>query len=213
MLPILVVITGIRSAVADWSDVPTGSMKPSILEGDRVVINKLAYSLRFPLTLWHLLELGEPARGDVVVFKSPHDGKRLVKRVVAVAGDSVEMRNNELWINGAPIGYEPVDAEMLAEVAGELPAASRVASEALPGHPHPVMALPGRPALRSFDPVVVPADHFFALGDSRDDSFDSRFFGPVHRSQLFGRATHVAFSVDRDHYHLPRWNRFFQAMP
>src|SRR5205814_7105646 len=71
----------IRSSLADWNDVPTGSMKPTILEGDRVYVNKLAYDLKVPFTTWHLAQWDNPKRGEIVVFYSPHDGKRLVKRV------------------------------------------------------------------------------------------------------------------------------------
>src|SRR5512137_2414693 len=80
------VICSIRSSLADWNDVPTGSMKPTIVEGDRVFVNKLAYDLKVPFTTWHLAEWASPQRGDIAVFYSPHDGKRLVKRVAGLPG-------------------------------------------------------------------------------------------------------------------------------
>src|SRR2546421_2529771 len=89
-----------RSALADWNDVPTGSMNPTILEGDRIFVNKLAYDLKVPFTTWHVAEWADPGRGDVVVFYSPVDGERLVKRVAAVPGDTVAMVNNQLVVNG-----------------------------------------------------------------------------------------------------------------
>src|SRR5213592_3394533 len=103
LLVIGVILFAVRSSLADWNDVPTGSMKPTILEGDRVFINKLAYDLKVPFTTWHLAEWSSPKRGDIVVFYSPHDGIRLVKRVIALPGDLIELRNDKLIINGDPV--------------------------------------------------------------------------------------------------------------
>jgi signal peptidase I len=213
LLPVVLVVVTFRSAVADWNDVPTGSMKPSIVEGDRVFVNKLAYSVRFPLTQWHLWKFDDPVPGDVVVFHSPKDGTRLVKRVVAVASDTVEMRENHLFINGNPVGYESLTRESFGEVGNELPQTLRLATEILAEHPHPVMGLPNVVAVRNFQSVTVPEGHFFAMGDNRDNSFDSRFFGVVSRDALLGKATHVVASLKPDDYYLPRWERFFKRLP
>src|ERR1044071_8852404 len=99
------VLFSIRSSLADWNDVPSGSMKPTILEGDRVFVNKLAYDLKVPFTTWHIVQWNNPQRGDIVVFYSPHDGKRLVKRVIGLPGDTLELRNNALVINGQTVEY------------------------------------------------------------------------------------------------------------
>ena len=93
----------LRSTVVDYNPVPTGSMNPTILEGDVVWVDKLAYSLRVPLTQKHLVRWGEPARGDIIVLISPVDGTRLVKRVIGVPGDQISLRNNRLTLNGAPL--------------------------------------------------------------------------------------------------------------
>src|SRR5580693_8030472 len=95
---IIVLFAAFRSAVADWNDVPTGSMIPTILEGDRIFVNKLAYDLKVPFTTAHLLTWSDPKRSDVVILFSPADGERLVKRVVAVPGDTIELRNNILYL-------------------------------------------------------------------------------------------------------------------
>src|ERR1700755_600659 len=95
----LLVISSLRSALADWNDVPTGSMKPTIQEGDRVVVNKLAYDLKVPFTMLEIFKWGDPQRGDIVVLFSPVDGVRLVKRVVALPGDKVSMVENQLFVN------------------------------------------------------------------------------------------------------------------
>src|SRR5213076_3568543 len=96
----LLVVSSLRSALADWNDVPTGSMKPTIQEGDRVVVNKLAYDLKIPFTMVEVAKWNDPKRGDIVVLFSPVDGVRLVKRVVALPGDKIEMRDEQLFVNG-----------------------------------------------------------------------------------------------------------------
>src|SRR5688572_16965835 len=120
-LLMLLVVTSLRSALADWNDVPTGSMKPTIQIGDRVVVNKLAYDLKVPFTTWQIAKWADPVRGDIVVLFSPADGKRLVKRVVAVPGDRVAMMDNKLYINGSPVEWTPlvstIDEGTLAFVA------------------------------------------------------------------------------------------------
>src|SRR5512135_259732 len=108
LLLMALVVCSIRSSLADWNDVPSGSMRPTILEGDRVYVNKLAYDLKVPFTTWHIAEWSDPQRGDIVVFFSPHDGKRLVKRVIGLPGDVVELHRNALVINGQSVEYKPI---------------------------------------------------------------------------------------------------------
>ena len=205
------IIFSIRSSLADWSDVPTGSMKPTILEGDRIYVNKLAYDLKVPFTTRHLAEWSNPRRGDIVVFFSPRDGQRLVKRVVGLPGDTIELRNNGLVINGQPVEYQPIAEEVLHDVAVADRASSVFAVEQLAGHRHAVAAIPSAPALRNFGPTHVPEEHYFMMGDNRDNSLDSRYFGSVERKRIVGQATAVAMSFDRENYWFPRWQRFFTA--
>jgi signal peptidase I len=210
--PLLVVgfvLGTLRSAVADWNDVPTGSMRPTILEGDRVFVNKLAYDLKVPFTLLRVREWRDPARGEVVVFFSPHDGKRLVKRVIGTPGDRVEMRDRVLYVNGAVAHQEPVD---IADFNVRVPRGVVAATEEIGGHRHPVFGNVDRPSMTSFEAVVVPAGSYLVMGDNRDNSFDSRFFGFVSRESIVGQATPVAMSVDWDHFR-PRWDRFFTRLP
>jgi signal peptidase I len=215
VVPILVVVVvfgAFRSAVADWNDVPTGSMKPTILEGDRILVNKLAYSLRLPFTDWRLAEWATPARGDIVICFSPANGDRLVKRVIALPGDTVAMANNQLSINGQPVAYAAPDEELVAAIPADERAQHRFATEALGTHAHAVMITPLQPAPRSFGPLVVPANHYFVMGDNRDCSADSRFFGFMPEDEIVGRTSRVAFSLDRDHWYIPRWGRFLQRL-
>jgi len=205
------VVFPLKSAIADWNWVPSGSMKPTILEGDLVCVNKLAYDLKVPFTLWRLSRWSEPGVGDIVVFFSPHDGTRLVKRVIAKPGDTVELRNEVLIVNGEPLQYSLVDSKPLRKelYEDEHPV---LAHEKGNGRTHLVMALPSRQALRDFGPVTVPAGKYFMMGDSRDNSFDSRFFGFVERKQIVGKANCVILSFDKNHHYVPRVRRSFSAL-
>src|SRR5262245_55357541 len=197
LLILLFIGFSLRSSLADWNDVPTGSMKPTILEGDRVFVNKLAYDLKVPFTTWHLAEWSNPRRGDIVVFFSPHDGQRLVKRVIGLPGDTIELRNNTLVLNGALIEYKPIAEELLRDVAPADRASHVFAAEQLSGQSHAVAAYPMVRALRDFGPYQVPEGRYFMMGDNRDDSFDSRYYGCVERKQIVGQATCVALSFDK----------------
>jgi signal peptidase I len=214
--PLLITATilfAFRSAVADWNDVPTGSMKPTIIEGDRVFVNKLAYDLKVPFTTWHVAEWGNPKRGEIVVFYSPADGKRLVKRVVGVPGDRIELVNDQLLVNGEPAKYGPLAEATMDEIAPAERPSHLFASETVENRSHPVMATPALPAPRTFGPITVPAGEYFMMGDNRDNSYDSRFWGCVDRSQILGRASAVVISLDHQDYLLPRWHRFFTSLP
>jgi len=206
------VVYPFKSAVADCNFVPTGSMKPTILEGDLLFVNKLAYDLKVPFTTVHLAEWANPQRGDVVVCFSPADGLRLVKRVVGQPGDTVELRNDRLFLNGNPVAYGPLAPAATADMAAAEKSTSIFASEKLAGHDHAVMALPGRPALRSFGPLQVPAGEYFVMGDNRDNSNDSRYIGFVPRDQIVGRTTVVVASVDLDHWGWPRLDRILSNL-
>ena len=212
----VIIASSFKSAIADWNIVPTGSMKPTIVEGDRIFINKLAYDLKIPYTTWHIAEWGAPQRGDIVVFYSPADGKRLVKRVVGLPGDSLEMHNDRLIINGRNVTYE--SCESMDNTADNDPPCGRIGNnfsfiENLNGVRHPIMIIPQRPALRSFGPVTIPKGKYFMMGDNRDNSADSRYFGFVGRNQVVGQALEIVISLDINHNYQPRWERFFTELP
>ena len=212
LLIVALIVFSIRSSLADWNDVPTGSMKPTILEGDRIFINKLAYDLKVPFTTWHVAEWSNPQRGDIVVFFSPQDGTRLVKRVIGLPGDLIELRNEHLVVNGEPVEYGPLGAESSGQLAEVEREQSSFATEQLPGHTHAVMEIPRVPAKRNFGPMTVPAGQYFMMGDNRDNSFDSRYFGPVDRKRILGRASVIVLSLDKSNYWLPRTKRFFKGL-
>jgi signal peptidase I len=192
-----------RSGIADWNTVPTGSMKPTILEGDRILVNKLAYDVRLPLTSISLYRHADPQRGDIVVFDSHKADKRLVKRVIGLPGDVTELRHNQLIVNGKAAEYS-----LLLKTADTL-----YLSEAIAGSEHQIMLhAQYQNPLNSFGPVQVPPNHYLVLGDNRDNSADSRVYGFVVRDEIIGRSRNVVLSLNYDNFYLPRAGRFFQSL-
>ena len=192
-----------RSALADWNVVPTGSMKPTIVEGDRILVNKLAYDFKVPLTHISLHKFADPARGDIVVFDSRAADTRLVKRVIGLPGDVVEMRDNRLTINGIPARYSDLEHEEDATFAIEsyLNMSHRIE-----------LSRTQVSRFSTFGPVTVPQDRYLVLGDNRDNSADSRFYGFIPRDEIVGNAKTVVLSLNYDDYYIPRADRFFRPL-
>lgn len=206
---IVFVVIPIKSSLADWNWVPTGSMNPTILEGDLVYVDKVAYDLRFPLTLHRLAEWSDPQRGEIVICLCPADGARLVKRVIGQPGDTIEMKDNVLILNGEPVPYTRVGMQGMEVFRGEL---GIFAMEDLDGAVHPVMSIPSVSAIRTFGPMRVPQDHYFVMGDNRDVSQDSRFFGFVERKCILGKVKGVIGSINITDKLQPRFSRFFAPL-
>lgn len=160
-----------RSTFADHYKVPSGSMIPSVEIGDRVIVNKAAYGLRLPLSRTWLTDVGMPERGDVVVLRSPENGIVLLKRVVAIGGDQVQVRHGRLTLNG--------DA---APIEGR--------REWLGDKSHPIRVGHGGP---DYGPTVIPEGQLLVMGDNRGDSHDGRSFGLVTVDSVLGRAEAVYF--------------------
>jgi len=204
----IVLMSVFRSSLADWNSVPTGSMKPTIIEGDRIVINKIAYDLKLPFSDISIAKLGEPERGDIIIFNSAVSQKRLVKRVVGMPGDQVSMNNNVLTINDIELDYtiRASDANTVARLN------SNDFNENLMGAEHAIRVSkrPGRAA--SFATTVVPEGMYLALGDNRDNSIDSRYIGFIPRHEIIGRSRSVAMSFDYEDYYLLRKDRFFKTL-
>src|SRR5437660_11233443 len=156
-------------------------MKPTIEEGDRVVVNKLAYDLKVPFTTLEVFKWADPQRGDIVVLFSPVDGTRLVKRVVGVPGDSIEMRDNQLFVNGRAAQWKEVATQEDSEQGSSL-----VVEENLAGRTHRVMFTAQIPAIRSFSASVVPRGINFVMCDNSDNSNYSRSIGLDDRRRLVG---------------------------
>ncbi len=204
------VFVPIRSSLADWSWVPSGSMNPTIMEGDMVYVNKLAYDLRIPLTLKRISSWGDPEPGDIVVCFSPEDGKRLVKRVIACSGDKVEIMNNRIFVNGVERELELKDITAIDDLDSRYSQNSELYEEYLSDVPHLVMQIPQLNSVKDFDEVTVPQGEYFVMGDNRDNSKDSRYFGFVERKQIIGKVTMVIFSLNKLDIYQPRTSRFFK---
>ena len=196
-----------RTAIADWNPIPSASMRPGLLEGDVVFVNRLAFNVKVPLTDVVLARTGEPQRGDVVTFSSPTDGTRLIKRVLALPGDVVEMRNERLIINGQAADYV-LTGEVMESLGEGRPVLAQRLTETIGEHRQQIQVLPSIVARRDFAPVTVPPDQFMMLGDNRDNSVDSRYIGMVPRKLLIGRAVRVLVSADIEGDWMPRGARF-----
>lgn len=187
-----------RSSVADWYHVPSGSMEPTVKVGDRVVVDKSAYTLELPFTDVVIAQTGDIKRGDIVIIDSNAASTRLIKRVIAVEGDKVELKNNLLFINGEK-------AELTTKN-------NQVYSEDILGHNRTIALNPIPSPAKSFNVVTVPKAHVLAMGDNRNNSVDSRYYGFIPIKEIQGKATSVAFSVDKHNMYLPRKDRFFTAL-
>ena len=197
-----------RSALADWNYVPSSSMNPTLIAGDRVVVNKLAYSLRVPFTLKEIKRWAKPFAGDVITFDSPADEINLIKRVVAVEGDTVAMVDNQLLVNGSAQPRVLVDnARATPTERGSLNL--QVWREQLGPFSHETALIPELNHFTEFDSVQVPVGHVMVLGDSRDNSRDSRFIGFIDMQRITGRAERVVMSHNPDQFYLPRAHRWW----
>lgn len=207
----IVVMVVFRSAIADWNQVPSGSMKPSILVGDRIVVDKVAYDLRIPFTLTRIARWAEPQRGDVVTFPSPRDETLYVKRVIGLPGDIVELRRNHLYVNGEAARYRELSADDIDALDVENKSHYAFYYEEIGAMSHIVMLRHDRAgsSYQSFPPTEVPEHSYLMLGDNRDDSGDFRTIGWVDRERILGRAHAIAFSLDYEHHYAPRFERFF----
>ncbi len=219
----------VRSAVADWNQVPSGSMKPNILEGDRVIVNKIAYDLRVPFTFIRLDTWADPKRGEIITFDNPKDERLFIKRVIGLPGDVVELRQNHLFVNGTAATYEPLRADEIAQLPIPNAECYEFFYERIAGLSRVIMLDPQdsqtfsrppqycvrhrREGYDTFSATTVPPGNYLVLGDNRDDSGDFRLIGAVERWRILGRGHTVAFSVDSENYYLPRWDRFFIPLP
>lgn len=200
-----------RTAIADWNPIPSASMRPNLLEGDVVLVDRLAYDFKLPLTDIVIGRIGDPKRGDIVTFSSPADGTRLIKRIVAIPGERVEMRDEVLFINGEAANYDELESLTEPREAGGNQRALRV-TESLGRSKRQIQFLPDLPARSSFGPIQIPEGNYLMLGDNRDNSADSRYFGLVPRQRLIGQAKRILVSADiKGNWHL-RTERFDRSL-
>jgi signal peptidase I len=182
ILAVLVVLVA-RSSLADHYEVPSGSMLPTVRVGDHVLVSKLAYGIRAPF-IGFVDQFRGPDRGDVVVLESPETGIVLLKRVIALPGDTVAVRGGRLWLNGEDVAVQ-TERDGLRELLGRA---------------HPISLDDGGGP--NFGPKTIPAGKYLVLGDNRGDSRDGRYFGLVDRAAIFGRAFRVYWRGGR-----PTWQK------
>lgn len=173
----------IRAFVVQAFKIPSGSMKETLQIGDHILVNKFIYGIKIPFSQTTLIPVKEPKRGDIVVFKFPEDpSKDFIKRVIGVAGDMVEIRDKKVYLNGDPLNHD----------------------YGIHNDPHIIPA--GIQPRDHFGPVTVPPNSIFVMGDNRDHSYDSRFWGFVDLKALKGKAFIIYWSWDSDRFGA-RWNR------
>ncbi|MFH1262071.1 MAG: signal peptidase I [Pseudomonadota bacterium] len=208
-----------RYSVASPYKIPTGSMIPTLKIGDFIFVSKLAYGVKIPFTNRNWIDYDKPKRGEVIVFIYPVEpDKDFIKRVVAVAGDKVEVKQGVLFVNGKPMSRTPTkERGIISDL--EPPAfqdAARLYNEQLDGVRHLVMEI--QPVPGNYGPMFVPEGNVFVMGDNRDNSADSRVWGPLPVANIRGRALFVWLSIDTEHpafrlgetFLIPhiRWERF-----
>ncbi|MFH1060410.1 MAG: signal peptidase I [Pseudomonadota bacterium] len=178
----------IRTFVVQAFKIPSGSMKPTLLIGDHLLVSKSSYGVKMPFSDRVLIPLGQPERGDIVVFRFPEDrDKDFIKRVIGLPGETVEVRNKQVYINGRPL------------------------DDPWGRYSDRVILPPGVQPRDNFGPVTVPKDHYFVMGDNRDQSYDSRFWfagkgGFVPVDDILGRAIIIYWSWEDDTFGV-RWSR------
>jgi signal peptidase I len=205
VLPVLAIFFIARQTLAEAYRIPSGSMEPTLLVGDWLFVNKLEYGPHIPFTNWSLPGYATPKRGDVAVFVSPPQDvtirispdqvtPTLVKRIIGAAGDTLLMRHGQLLVNGVVVPSP--NSFALSDTVGDQP-------QAIFTWQHEIEVRGSRfgppvraPSLHEWGPLVVPAGTFFMMGDNRDDSVDSRYYGPVPRASLLGTPMFVYYSYD-----------------
>jgi len=201
---LLFCIVFFKSAIADLSSISGASMLPTLLDGDKVWVNKLAYDVKIPFTEISLAQISDPSRGDVIIIDSKKADKRLVKRIVGIPGDTIYMQNNALVINGKAANYTILsrddDAVIILEELPNMTHKARLSSRFVSR------------SSRSYGPTVVPDNQYFVLGDNRDNSADSRVYSFIPRGEIIGRSNSVVFSLDSDNNFWPRVDRFLAAI-
>jgi signal peptidase I len=194
LFPILLLVLLFRSFLFEPFKIPSGSMMPTLLIGDFILVNKYTYGLRLPVLNTKVLELGEPERGDVVVFRYPKDPSvDYIKRVVGIPGDTVGYFDKVVYINGEPMGQVPAGVYTGTGSGVSMSGASR-RTEQLGDRQHEILVMPRTPGLEG--EYIVREGEYFVMGDNRDNSNDSRFWGPVPETNLVGRAFRIWMNWD-----------------
>jgi signal peptidase I len=192
--PIVLIVLLLRSFLVEPFRIPSGSMMPTLLIGDFILVNKYAYGIRLPVLNTKIIEVGEPKRGDIMVFRFPKDPTvDYIKRVIGLPGDRIAYYNKQLYVNGEPIKQTDI-AEYQGVGQGSAMTGARLLSEDLEGVNHDILIREGQPSVQG--EFTIPEGHYFVMGDNRDNSNDSRYWGTVPESHLVGKAFFIWMSWD-----------------
>ena len=210
---IIVIIFAGRSSFLDWNHVSTGSMRPAIIEGDRVVIDKRAYDFALPFTSWKVINIGSPSRGEIIIFKKHDNPQLLIKRIVGLPGETIEIANNKVRVDDVQADYKALHKKGFNHLDLYTRTKNEFRLEVFEDSAHAIML-----QKETYDDagssikINIPDGYYFVLGDNRSSSIDSRDIGLIPREQVFGRASKVAFSLNYDNLYLPRKDRFFKDL-
>lgn len=198
---VILSVLSFKSVIACNYTVPTGSMRSTIEIGDKIIVNKMAYDFRIPFTKIKLFEVSQPKRGDIIVFESPQDpSMTLVKRLIGLPGDRIDVYNGMIRLNGKPLQLTEIDSEGIQSVLSN----GGFYQESLEGKNYKVRRTSRKQFPLPPQAFTVPADHYFAMGDNRDESSDGRHWGFFPAENLWGQAKFVYFSADWPQI---RWDR------
>ncbi len=193
--PVILVVLILRSFIAEPFRIPSGSMLPTLIVGDFILVNKFAYGLRLPVVEKKVVDLGAPRHGDVVVFRyPPQPSVDYIKRVVGLPGDRITYRNKRLFLNGEPVLIAPYQVENGVNSGEGNDDGMLQFLETIGTAEHPIQIMRDRPAIDG--EVIVPPGHYFVMGDNRDNSMDSRMWGFVPDENLLGKAFLIWMSFD-----------------
>jgi signal peptidase I len=192
--PVILAVLLLRSFLVEPFRIPSGSMMPTLLVGDFILVNKYAYGIRLPVLNTKVLEVGEPQRGDVVVFRYPKDPSvDYIKRVVGIPGDRISYYNKVLHVNGEP-AEQTTGGVFVGKGSGVSMSGASERVEQLGDVQHHILVMPRTPGLEG--EYIVPEGTYFVMGDNRDNSNDSRYWGPVPEENLVGKAFRIWMNWD-----------------
>jgi signal peptidase I len=192
--PVLLIVLVLRSFLVEPFQIPTGSMIPTLEVGDFILVNKYAYGVRLPVIGTKIIDVDDPERGEVMVFIPPHENKYYIKRVIGLPGDTLRYENKNLYINGELIDKEYVRDISIDTSIGDLP--GTLYTETIGGVEHLTQHIDAAGRRRARTTWVIPNGHYFMMGDNRDNSSDSREWGPVSEEDIVGKAIAVWMHKD-----------------
>lgn len=201
--PVLAVVLVLRSFLAEPFTIPSGSMLPTLEVGDYIVVNKFSYGLRLPVLGTHVVPVGQPERGDIMVFRYPENpSTSYIKRVVGLPGDRIAYRAGMLYVNNEPVPQALVGRQVLTLGGAEI-----LYREILGGKPFVMRRIEGHEPFGPAWTIDVPAGNYFVMGDNRDNSVDSRRWGFVPDHLIVGKAFYIWMHKEPGLLNLPSFER------